>query len=170
MPHPADFHHPGATPGVPYPDGLLEPAAAFDATVDMVDAHQSPSDLPIPSLLRARQLLAAGLLRRLEDVHAVPRACLPAQVWPPLAPCRPWRRRGGDAPLVMDTLGRRLTAEQPAPGPRDQEEGLPQVPLVLAALARCLCSRVLGARDGSLGTVLTNRGATQGGSLPLCHG
>jgi hypothetical protein len=33
------------------------------------------------------------------------------------------------------------------------------VPFFLAAITRFLCSCVLGARDGSLGTVMTQRGA-----------
>jgi hypothetical protein len=39
------------------------------------------------------------------------------------------------------------------------------VPLFLAAITRFLFSRVVGARDGSLGAVMTKRGATGGGVL-----
>jgi hypothetical protein len=58
----------------------------------------------------------------------------------------------------------RLTEEQHAQGPIDQQEVFQHVPLVLAAITRPLFSRVVGARDGSLGPVMTKRGATDGGA------
>ena len=67
----ADFHPHVAKPRFPQSDGLFEHAAAFDAAVDMFDAHAPPSEPLIPRFLRLRQLLAAGLLRGLEDVHSV---------------------------------------------------------------------------------------------------
>jgi hypothetical protein len=46
----------------------------------------------------------------------------------------------------------RLTEAQKASGPIEQAEVFQHVPLLLAAITRLLCSRVLGARDGSFGT------------------
>ena len=160
----ADFHHHIANPCFPHPDRLFEHAAAFDAAVDMLDADPSPSDLPIPGFLRSRQLLSAGLLRRLDDVHPVQRERLKAQVLQQLTPYRQGiRRRVGDA-LVMHTARMRLTEEQNAQGPIDQEEVFQHVALFLAAITRLLFSRVLGARDRSLGAVMTKRGAAGGGA------
>src|SRR5215813_12459062 len=160
---PADFHHPITDPRFPPPDGVLEPAAAFDAAVDMLDAHAPSSKLPIPSFLRSRQLVAARLLRRLEDVHAVQREGLKTQVWQQLSPRRQRLGRGGSAALVMDTARMRLTQEEEAQGLLDQQEVFQPVPFFLAAITRFLFSRVVGARKGSLGTVVTKRGAAVGG-------
>src|SRR5919198_56756 len=97
----ADFHHHVANPCFPYPDSLFEHAAAFDTAIDMFDAHPSPSNLPIPRSLRTRQLLSAGFLRRLDNVHAVQRERLKAQVLQQLTPRRQWIWRGVGEALVM---------------------------------------------------------------------
>jgi hypothetical protein len=158
----ADFHHQVAHPGFPDTTGLVTHAATFDAAVDMFDAHPSPSEPPILRFLRSRQLLAAGLLRRLEEVHPVQRNCLKAHILPQLAPCWPWVRRGvGDA-LVMDTAWTGLTQEEEAQGPIDQQKMFQHVPLFLAAITPVLFSRGVGARDGSLGAIMTKRGAPGG--------
>ena len=52
----------------------------------MFDAHSSPSDLPIARFLRSRQLVSTGLLRRLDEVHAISRERLKAYVLQQLAP------------------------------------------------------------------------------------
>jgi hypothetical protein len=156
-----DFHHHVANPVFPQPNGLFEHTAALDAAIDMFDAHAPSSQLPIPSLLRSRPLVAARLLRRLEDVHAVQRERLKTHVLQQLTPGR--QRIGGgvgDA-LVMDTAWMRLTQEEDE-GLIDQEEVFQHVALVLAAIIRFLFSRVVGARDGSLGAIMTKRGAAGG--------
>jgi len=160
----ADFHHHVAHSGFPHADRLFEHTAAFDTAVDMLDAYAPPSKLPIPRFLCPRQLVPTRLLRGLEDVHAVQREGLKARILQQLTPRR--QRRGcgiGDA-LVMDTTRRRLAQEEDAQGLIDQEKVFQHVPLVLAALTRVLFSRVVGARDGSLGAVMTTRGATGGGA------
>jgi hypothetical protein len=84
---------------------------------------------------------------------------LPARLLPQLTPRR--QRigcRSGEA-LVMDTTRRRLAQEEDAQGWMAQEQVLPHGPLVLAAITRFLCRRVVGAREGALGAVMTTRGA-----------
>jgi hypothetical protein len=164
MPGIADFHHHLANSRFPYPDGLFAHAAAFDAAVDLCDAHPSPSTLPMPRFLGSRQLVAAGLLCRVHDGDTVQRERLTAQVLQPLAPCRQWRRRSVDDAFVMDAARMRVTQEEDAPRRVDQQQVFQPVPLFLAAVARFRFSRVLGARDGSRGTVMTNRGATGAGA------
>jgi hypothetical protein len=99
----------------------------------------------------------------LEDGHAGQREGLRAPILPQLTPRR--QRLGGGVgdTLVMDTARRRLAPEEDAPGFIDREKGFPHGPLVPAAITRFLFSRVVGARDGSLGAVMTTRGATGGG-------
>lgn len=83
-----DVHHQVANPVFPQPNGLVEQTAACDAAMDRFDAHAPSSQLPIPSFLRSRQLVAARLLRRLEDVHTVPRERVNPHVLQPLTPGR----------------------------------------------------------------------------------
>jgi hypothetical protein len=159
-----DFHHYVANPCLPHPNGLSEHAAAFDAAVDVFDAHTPPRELPILRFLGPRQLVPAGLLRGLEDVHPLQREGLESHILQQLTPRRQGIRRGiGDA-LVMDTARMGLTQEEDVQGLIDQEQVFQHVPLFLAAITRFLFSRVVGARDGSLGAVMTKRGATGGGA------
>jgi hypothetical protein len=160
-----DFHHHIADAGFPHADRLFEHTAAFDTAVDMLNADAPPSRLPIPRFLGPGQLVPTRLLRGLEDVHAVQRECLKARILQQLTPRR--QRIGcgiGDA-FVMDTTRMRLAQEEDVQGFIDQEQVFQHVPLLLAAITRFLFSRVVGARDGSLGAVMTKRGATGGGAL-----
>jgi hypothetical protein len=161
----ANFHHHVANPSLPDPDRLFEHAAALHAAIDMFDTHAPPRELPIPRFLCPRQLVPTGLLRGLEDVHAVQREGLKAQILQQLTPRRQRIRRGVGDVLVMDTARMRLAQEKDAQGTIDQEQVLQHVPLFLAAITRFLFSRVVGARDGSLGAVMTKRG-TPGGGAP----
>ncbi len=158
MPCTADCHHHVANPGFPQANGLFAHAAAFDAAVDMCDAYAPPRDLPLRRFLRPRQLVPAGLLRGLDDVHPVEREGLKPQVLQELTPHGQRIRRRVGHPLVMHTARMRLTEEQNAHGSIDQQEVFQHESLFLAALARFLCRRVLAARDGSLGAVMTKRG------------
>ena len=158
----AAFHHPSAKSGFPSADGLFQHAAPFDAAVDRFDTHPSPSEPPLLRLLRSRQLSAAGLLRRLDNVHPVQRKRLKAHILPQLAPCWPWVRRGVGEALVRDPAWTGLPQEAEAQGSSDQQKIVQHVPLVLAAITPFLCSRVVGARDGSLGAIMPKRGAPGG--------
>jgi hypothetical protein len=57
-----------------------------------------------------------------------------------------------------------VTQEEDAPRRVDPQKVFPHGPLFLAAKASFLLSRVVGARDGALGAVLTTRGATGAGA------
>ena len=161
----ADFHHHVAHPLFPHPDGLFQHAAAFDTAIDMFDAHPSPRDRSIALFLLHCQLLPAWLLRRLDDVHAIQRERLKAQVLQQVTPRRQRiRRRVGDA-FVMDASRMGLTQKQNAHRGVDQQEVFQHMPLFLTAIARFLFSGILGARDGALGAVMTKRGAPLGAAV-----
>jgi hypothetical protein len=162
MPRTTDCHDHVATPSLPHPDGLFEPAAARDTAVDVVDPHAPPSQRPIPLVLGPRPLAPAGLLRGWEDVHTGQCTGLKAQIVQQLTARRQRRGRGLGEALVMDTAWRRLTQEEKAHGPIDPSQVFQRVPLFLAALTRFLCSRIVGARDGSRGAIMTQRGAAGG--------
>jgi len=160
----ADFHHHVAHPFFPHPDRLFEHAAAFDTAVDLFDAHPSPRYRSIVLFLLRGQLLAARLLRRLEDVHALQRERLKALILQEVTPRRKriWRR--GRSALVMDTARMGLTQEKNGQRSVHQQKVFQHVPLFLAARARVLFRRVGGTRNGSLGAVMTKRGAAVGGA------
>ncbi len=158
----ADCHHHVAHPCFPHPDRLCEHAAAFDTAVDMCDAHPSSSDLPIVRFLLWRQRFPAWLFRRLDDGHSFQREGLKAQVLQQVTPGRQRIRRGVGKAFVMDTALMGLTQEENAHSPIDQQKVLDHLPLFLAALTRLLCNRIVGARHGALGAVMTKRGAAVG--------
>jgi hypothetical protein len=162
-----DVHDHVADAVFPQPDGFFEHTATFDAAVDRLDAHPAPSELPMACCLGARQRFPTRLLRWLEDVHPLQRERLKAQILQPLAPRRQRIRRGVGDTLVMQTAGMRLTQEQHPPGGIDQQDVFEPMPLVLAAIGSVRFSRVLGAWHGSLGTVMTKRGAPGGGAARL---
>jgi hypothetical protein len=65
----------------------------------------------------------------------------------------------------MDTTRMRLAQEEDAQGAIDQEQVFQHVPLFLAAIIPFRFSRVVGARDGARGAVMTKRGVIDGGVL-----
>src|SRR5262252_3598800 len=159
-----DFHHHVAHPVFPHPDGLFEHTAAFHTAIDMFNAHPSPCDLSVVPLLLWRQHVPSRFLHRLEDRHTLQREPLKAEILQQLAPNRQriWGRIG--QALVVDATWGGLTQEDDAQRGVDQEEIFEHMPLFLAAITRFLFSRVCGARDGSLGAVMTKRGAAAGGA------
>ena len=160
----ADFHHHVTYPIFPHPDSLFEHAAAFDTTIDMFDAHSAPSNRLVVCFLFWCQRFPAWLLRWLDDVHALQREPLKAQVLQQLAPCRQRIRcRVGHA-LVVDASRLGLTQEQDAQLGVDQQEIFHHMPLFLPTIARALFRRIGGAWDGSFGAVMTKRGAAAGGA------
>src|SRR5262249_6661343 len=158
----ANFHHHVTYPVFPHPDGLFERATTFDTAIDMFDAHPSARDLPVVRLLFWGQLVPARLLRGLEDLHTLQGEPLKAQVLQQLTALRQGiRGRIGDA-LVVDATPMRLAQEHNAHRGVDQHQVFQHMPFFLAAITRFLFSRVRGARDGSLGAVMTKRGAAAG--------
>lgn len=158
----ADFHHHVAHPVFPHPDGLFEHAAAFDTAMDMFDAYPSPCHRAVVRLLFGGQLVPAWFLGWLKDLHALQREPLQAQVLQQLTPRRQRIRRRIRHTCVVDAARSGLAQEHDAQRGIDQQEVLQPRPFFLAALPRLLCSRVCGARDGALGAVMTQRGATAG--------
>src|SRR5262245_43961344 len=158
----ANFHHHIAYAVFPHPNSLLEHTAAFDTAIDMFDTHPALSDRPVVRFLCGRQRFSARFPRRLKDRHARQGEALKAHVLQQLTAFRQ-RIRGciGDA-LVMDTARMRLTQEHDAQRGIDEEQVFQHMPLFLAAITRFLCSRVCGARNGSLSAVMTKRGAAAG--------
>ena len=161
----ADFHHHIANACFPHADRLFEHAAAFDTAIDMFDAHPSPRDLSIARFLLRRQRFPAGLLRRLDDLYAIQCERLKAQILQQLTACGQRIRCAVSDALVMDTARMRLTQEENPSDGIDQDDIFEHVPFFLAAIIRFLLSRIVGARDGSLGPVMTTRGGVVGATV-----
>jgi hypothetical protein len=158
----ADFHPHVARPLLPHPDGLCEHAAAFDTALDMCKTPPSPRDLSIARFLLRRQCLPARLLRRRDEVHALQRARWKAQVLQQMTPRGQRIRRGVSQAFVVDASRLGLTQQEEAQRGVDQEEVLHPMPLLLAAIAHLLCRGSVGAREGTLGAVMTKRGTVVG--------
>ena len=155
----ANFHHHVAYSLCPHPDGLLKRATTFDTAVDMFDAHPAARHRPVVRLLCWGQLVPPWLLRGLADLHPCQREPLQAHVLQQLTPRRQRRRRRIGQTRVVDAARGGRTQEHDAQCGIEQQQIFQPMPLCLAALTRLLFSRVWGARDGSLGAVMTKRGA-----------
>ena len=64
-----EFHHEIADAVLPQPDAVFHHAAALDATVDMLDPQPTVMQGLVRHVLLPRELLAAWLLGRHEDLH-----------------------------------------------------------------------------------------------------
>ena len=158
----ADVHHHVATPGVPDPHGRFAPAAAFDAALDRFAADAPSRALPMTRFLGAWSHLPPWRLHRWHDLDAVSCAGVKACVWPELTPYRQCSGWAVSETLVRPTARMCRTQDQNPPDGIDPPEVFEPVPLVLAAITRVLCRRVVGARAGSLGAIMTKRGTTAG--------
>ena len=161
----ADFHHHVAYAVFPHPDRLFQHTTAFDTAIHMFDTHPASRELPVDRFLCGGQFFSTRLLRRLEDLHACQREPLKAEVLQQLTPRWQRIRRHIGQAFIVHTARGGFTQEHNAHRGIDQQEVFQHMALFLAAITRFLFNRVCGARDGSLGAVMTKRGATGGGAL-----
>src|SRR5262245_49823259 len=64
-----EFHHEITNTVLPQPDPVFDDTTALDAAVDMLDPEPTVMQGLVGPLLHQWQLLAAGFLRRHEDLH-----------------------------------------------------------------------------------------------------
>src|SRR5262249_40163586 len=76
----ADFHDAIANAGLPEAVSVMDNATAFDAAVDMFDAHAAAGNAPIRRFLRARQGPAPRLAGRHDHLDRVGRERQEAQI------------------------------------------------------------------------------------------
>src|SRR5713101_4383046 len=76
----ADLYHHIADALLPEADPIFHNATALHTTVDMLDAEPPLVERLVGSVLLSRQLLAAGFLRRHEDLHLGEREGQEAQI------------------------------------------------------------------------------------------
>jgi hypothetical protein len=65
----AEFHHQITDTLFPQAHLVFHNTAAFDTAVDMLDAQPTLVEHLVRPLLLPREILAAGFLRRHEDIH-----------------------------------------------------------------------------------------------------
>ena len=158
----ADFHHHVAYAVFPHPDRLFQHTTAFDTAIHMFDTHPASRELPVDRFLCGGQFFSTRLLRRLEDLHACQREPLKSEVLQQLTPRWQRIRRHIGQAFIVHTARGGFTQEHNAHRGIDQQEVFQHMALFLAAITRFLFNRVCGARDGSLGAVMTKRGGVAG--------
>jgi hypothetical protein len=160
----ADFHDPIADTRLAEAAGVVHNATAFDAAVDMLDAHATVCDAPIRGFLRPREGAAPGLSGRHDDLDLVERERQEAQILEqPAARGQRVGRRIGNA-LIVGTAGVRLTQKENRERHVDEQHVFHRMVFFLAAITARLLSRILGALDAPLGPVVPKRGEAGAGS------
>ena len=76
----AEFHHEIANTLLPQADPVFDDAAALDTTVDMLDPQPTLVQRLVRSVLRQREIFAAWLLGRHEDLDLREREGQEAQI------------------------------------------------------------------------------------------
>ena len=154
----ADFHEQIADARLPQAAGVVDDAAAFDAAVDVLDAHATACDAPIRRFLRTREAPAPRLPRRHDDVDPLERIGQEAEILEQSAACRQgvWGDIGN--PFIVGAAGIGLTQEEDRQCRIDQQDVFDRVALFLAAITARLLNWILGALDAPLGPIVPKRG------------
>jgi hypothetical protein len=153
-----NFHDQVTDTPAPEADTLLDHTTALDTTVDVFDANPPSGQGLISRFLLLAQRAAPWLLERLEDFYSIKGEGQKAQILEQLTAVRQLVvSKVGDA-LVMDATFKRTAQEEDVECGLDQEDVFERVELFLAAIKAGLFSRVVGARDGTLGSVVAKRG------------
>ena len=144
-------------------DGFFDHATSLDAAVDMLDSHSTLRDQTIGGFLLGREFYSTRFLDRHDDFYSIECEGLKAKVLKKLASGRQRVRSAVGNFLIMPLTFNRLTQKEDRQRLIDQEHVFDGVFLFLAAVIELLIIRVLGARDGSLGAIVTKRGPPSGG-------
>jgi hypothetical protein len=154
----ADFHDQVADARLSEAAGIVNHAAALDATVDVLDAHAATRDASIGRFLAARERSASGLTGRHDALDLVERKRQEAQILEQLTARRQGIGGGLSNPLVVDTPRIGLTQEEDCQHRVDQQHVFDRVAFFLAAIRARLLKRVLGTPNAPLGPVVPKRG------------
>jgi hypothetical protein len=130
----AEFHHQITDPLRPQADAVLHDTATLDTAVDMLNPQPALVQRLVRPLLRQRELLAAWLLGRHEDLHLGQRERQEAEILLQPAPCGQGIERQVGNALIMHAAAVGVAQK------KDQEEGIDEqdifdrVVLFLAAI------------------------------------
>jgi hypothetical protein len=153
-----EFHHQIADTRLPQADPVFDDAAALDTAVDMLDPPPPLVQRLMNHVLLQRELLAAWLLGRHEDLHLGQRKRQEAQILQEPAPRGPGRRRRVGNRLLMDAAAGGVAEEEDDEQGMHSQDVFDRVVFFLAALTCRLCSRALGADDPPFRPVVGTRG------------
>jgi hypothetical protein len=160
----ADFHEQIADARLPQATGVVDDAAARDATVDRLDAHTATRDAPIRGFLCTCEGPPPRLLRRHDDLDVVEGARQEAQIREQPA-ARGQRVRGGlSDTFIVGTARLGLTEQEDRERRMDQQHLFDGVARFLAAITARVLSRILGTRDAPFGPVVAKRGEVGAGA------
>jgi hypothetical protein len=154
----ADLHDQISDTRLPQAADVVDDAAAFNATVDVLDTHTPTGDAPIRGLLRTCELASSWLPGRHDDLHPVERERQEAQILEQPAPRRQGVRGGIGHPLIVGTARIGLAQKENRECRVDQQHVFHRVVFFLAAIRARLLSRILGALDAPFGPIVANRG------------
>jgi hypothetical protein len=166
----ADVHRQVADALLPQPDPVFDDTTAFDTTVDLLNAQSARVQGLVGQLLFQGEFLAAGFLRRHEDLDLGQREGQEAQPLQQPAPRGQGRGRRGSNGLIMDVTSIGVAEEEDREQGIDQEHIFYRMVLFLAALTVRLCRRVLGADDTPFGPVMGKRGDADAAAGPVLTG
>jgi hypothetical protein len=160
----AGLHDQIADPCLSQAAGVMDDAAALDATVDVFDAHTSAGDAPIGRFLRVREGPAPWLPRRHDDLDLSQRERQEAEILKQPAARGQGIRGGVCNPLLVGATRIGLTQEKDRERGIDEQDVFHRVACFLAAITARLLSRILGALEASFGAVVANRGEAGAGA------
>ena len=153
-----DFHDQVADARLPQAAGIMDDAAALDATVDVLNAHAATRDASIRGFWAAREGSATWLAGRHDDLDVVEREGQEAQILEQSTACGSGIGGRLSNPLVVDTPLIRLTQEEDGEHGVDQQHVFDRVALFLAAIIARLLSRILGTPNAPFGAIVPKRG------------
>jgi hypothetical protein len=160
----ADFHDQITDACLSQAADVVNNATAFDAAVDMLNAHATTGETPIRGFLGARQGSSSRLAGWHEGFHPVQGERQEAEILEQPAACGQGVRRGLGNPLVVSAP--RVGRTQKENGERgiDQQHILHRMAFRLAAITARLLSRILGTLDAPLGAIMAKRGEAEAGA------
>jgi len=166
----ADFHDQIADADLPEAIGVMDDAAALDATVDVLDPDPATGDAPIGPFLGAREGPTPWLLGGHDDLDVVECEGQEAEILEQPAPRGQGVRGGIGNALIVGAASVSVTEKEDRERRVDQQHVLHGVALFLTAITARLLSRILGALDAPFGAIMAKRGetgagATAGGSV-----
>src|SRR5262249_34302747 len=137
-------------------------ATALHTAVDVLDAQPPLVARLVRPLVLPRQLLAAGFLRRHEDLYLRERERQEPQILQEPAPRRQGIRRRVGNGLIMGAAAIGVTEEEDDEQRIHEQDVFDGVVFFLAAITRFLFSSVLGADDAPFRPVMGKRGDARG--------
>ena len=160
----ADFHDQITDACLSQAADVVNNATAFDAAVDMLNAHATTGETPIRGFLGARQGSSSRLAGWHEGFHPVQGERQEAEILEQPAACGQGVRRGLGNPLVVSAPRIGRTQEEDGERRIDQQHIFHCMAFLLAAITARLLSRILGTLDAPFGAIVAKRGEAGAGA------